>query len=875
MRTMKRTTVTTLVANLRRATAWCLERSSGKATRTDSRPRGTSRIDDATTTGVLFPAVTGGWYLGLLLIGSLFAVTSLPAAEQDNWYLANEWSVPDANGIAYKVKASSGKALIYVSNINNRLDIFETNGTLNQTISGPYRVRDVAVDDNGTIFLAEERRVSSYDQNGNLLWRLGKDANSGSGSGGSGNAEFSYVFGIAVSPEGEVFVADRNNNRVQVLDRNGTFKRKFGSNGSAPGQFNQPQDIAFLLDGTLIVGDNSYLHYFQQDGTFIKRVNANNARSNVSVAPDDTLFSYQRLRDVDGAQIAYLSSITSNARTAFTPEFDLIASYGGKIQIWKRAYRTKGLATRNVIPQPAIRGIGQRAGTNIIDLDFEIVDPDDNNATVGILAAVDGDFDDTSKWILPTAWVDGTGSKIGVPLATNQVHRVSWNVKGDWNSSTGTLQFEVLCRDARRVDVPVDLHFLELPLADGNLTISRSPLTDSDFETHFKYLLATGEPGITLEDGSIVQAGEAPPQGSTQYVFTNAGKESREGPTWAEVNASYVGTNLEGQISMATQGIQQWTVPATGTYVIEAVGARGGNGASYTGGNGAYAKGVFNLVQGQDLRILVGQYGTTGTYSGSLRGGGGGGGTFVTETNNTAILVSGGGGGGGVHGSGLDGNTMGNGLSGGSGGGVGGVNGGGGGSYGSSQAGSGLTGNGNGKSFTNGGLGGDGHGDGGFGGGGSTAYGDGGGGGGGYSGGGGGGNNNPSLGGGGGGSFNADGNGTILSSFNYGPGKVIITYLPNGGNMNATISRCLLNAKGKISEYGKTILMNSLGHRFATVEEVNKAREAATPGSVNQWTPNRPIQPRNLPGKVNEFGFDTEREPSATGRYWWVVEQQQ
>jgi hypothetical protein len=332
---------------------------------------------------------------------------------------------------------------------------------------------------------------------------------------------------------------------------------------------------------------------------------------------------------------------------------------------------------------------------------------------------------------------------------------------------------------------------------------------------------------------------------------------------------------LEGNINMVTQGIQEWTVPATGTYIVEAVGARGGNGASYTGGNGAYAKGVFNLVQGQDLRILVGQYGTTGTYSGSLRGGGGGGGTFVTETNNTAILVSGGGGGGGVHGSGLDGNTMGNGLSGGSGGGVGGVNGGGGGSYGSSQAGSGLTGNGNGKSFTNGGLGGDGHGDGGFGGGGSTAYGDGGGGGGGYSGGGGGGNNNPSLGGGGGGSFNADGNGTILSSFNYGPGKVIITYLPNGGNMNATISRCLLNAKGKISEYGKTILMNSLGHRFATVEEVNKAREAATPGSVNQWTPNRPIQPRNLPGKVNEFGFDTEREPSATGRYWWVVEQQQ
>ena len=44
--------------------------------------------------------------------------------------------------------------------------------------------------------------------------------------------------------------------------------------------------------------------------------------------------------------------------------------------------------------------------------------------------------------------------------------------------------------------------------------------------------------------------------------------------------------------------------------------------------------------------------------------------------------------------------------------------------------------------------------------------------------------------------------------------------------------------------------MTSLGLRYATVEEVNKAREAATPGSVNKWTATRQVKPRNLPGKV-------------------------
>ena len=58
MRTMKRTTVTTLVANLRRAIARCLDRISGKATRTDSRSRGTSRIGELATTGALCPDVT-------------------------------------------------------------------------------------------------------------------------------------------------------------------------------------------------------------------------------------------------------------------------------------------------------------------------------------------------------------------------------------------------------------------------------------------------------------------------------------------------------------------------------------------------------------------------------------------------------------------------------------------------------------------------------------------------------------------------------------------------------------------------------------------------------------------------------------------------
>jgi hypothetical protein len=59
-------------------------------------------------------------------------------------------------------------------------------------------------------------------------------------------------------------------------------------------------------------------------------------------------------------------------------------------------------------------------------------------------------------------------------------------------------------------------------------------------------------------------------------------------------------------------------------------------------------------------------------------------------------------------------------------------------------------------------------------------------------------------------------------------------------------------------------------YRIATTEEVQKAREAATAGSVNQWTATRPIQPRNLPNKVNEYGFDTGNHSE---RAWWIVKE--
>lgn len=54
------------------------------------------------------------------------------------------------------------------------------------------------------------------------------------GEQGDGPGQFNDPIGIAVADE-EVFVADSRNGRIQVFDRDGRFKRQFGSPGDRPG----------------------------------------------------------------------------------------------------------------------------------------------------------------------------------------------------------------------------------------------------------------------------------------------------------------------------------------------------------------------------------------------------------------------------------------------------------------------------------------------------------------------------------------------------------------------------------------------------------------------------------------------------------------
>jgi sugar lactone lactonase YvrE len=61
--------------------------------------------------------------------------------------------------------------------------------------------------------------------------------------------------GLAVDAEGNLYVCDTLNNRVEVFDADGKFIATYGKNGDGPGYFARPKGIAIDSDGHIWVAD--------------------------------------------------------------------------------------------------------------------------------------------------------------------------------------------------------------------------------------------------------------------------------------------------------------------------------------------------------------------------------------------------------------------------------------------------------------------------------------------------------------------------------------------------------------------------------------------------------------------------------------------
>jgi DNA-binding beta-propeller fold protein YncE len=135
--------------------------------------------------------------------------------------------------------------------------VFDANHKLEATIrGGMVEPSGLAIDvDNRLLYVVDTDQdvVLVYDaDNYNLIRKIGVP---GKKHILTGPGEFAKPTGVAVDAEGNVFVTDLLNNRVEVFDADGGFIREFGKHGDGPGDFSRPKGIAVNSDGFVWVAD--------------------------------------------------------------------------------------------------------------------------------------------------------------------------------------------------------------------------------------------------------------------------------------------------------------------------------------------------------------------------------------------------------------------------------------------------------------------------------------------------------------------------------------------------------------------------------------------------------------------------------------------
>ena len=197
------------------------------------------------------------------------------------------------------------------------------------------------------------------------------------GSSGSGEGQFASPRGVAVGPDGRIYVADWNNHRIQVFEPDGTFVRQWGgvtgpwaitvspgglvyvtentgyrihvfnsdgtsvrtwgSNGSGDGQFSMPKGVALAPDGRIWVVDsgNNRIQIFEPDGTFVNKFGSSGSLSGQFDLPREIFIT------PDGT--AYVADTGNNRIQVFAPDGAFIRSWAHSAP-WAIAVARDGLA---------------------------------------------------------------------------------------------------------------------------------------------------------------------------------------------------------------------------------------------------------------------------------------------------------------------------------------------------------------------------------------------------------------------------------------------------------------------------------------------------------------------------------------------------
>jgi len=206
---------------------------------------------------------------------------------------------PDADGNVWVAERCGGNDCAGRGDVAP-IRLYDTSGRLVRSIGAGLFAwpHGLHVDGDGDVWVTDGRagegqghRVVKLSPAGEVLMALGE-----AGVAGDGAARFDGPTAVLVAPDGSIFVADghepESNNRIVKLARDGTYLMEWGGTGEAPGQFRVPHALAMDSAGRLFVADrdNNRIQIFDQQGRFLDAWTQFGRPSGLFIDAGDTLY---------------------------------------------------------------------------------------------------------------------------------------------------------------------------------------------------------------------------------------------------------------------------------------------------------------------------------------------------------------------------------------------------------------------------------------------------------------------------------------------------------------------------------------------------------------------------------------------------------
>jgi DNA-binding beta-propeller fold protein YncE len=178
--------------------------------------------------------------------------------------------------------------LYVVDSVAHQVQVYQTDGTFVRSWGGFCDLEGgasgctglfkepwgIAVAPDGTVYVADtwNHRIQHFTPEGEFLNTWGRF---GQTMDGQSAGELGIFYGprdVAISPAGNVYVTDTGNKVIQVFSPEGRYIGEFGGAGPFDGQFDEQVGLSFGPDGLLYVADtwNGRVQVFDENHTFLR-----------------------------------------------------------------------------------------------------------------------------------------------------------------------------------------------------------------------------------------------------------------------------------------------------------------------------------------------------------------------------------------------------------------------------------------------------------------------------------------------------------------------------------------------------------------------------------------------------------------------------